>query len=140
MHPSHQLGSYEENAVHEIVPSPLVDCRILSVPLRIVNYRLDLHSILGTRNHQAVPRNEMPFTFLIGAWLASNDDMLPVIFDGFAGVSVCHWNPVGVVGILAIQGRASGCGVVSRFKLSEDTMVKLKYHESTHRDGGSCVS
>ena len=64
----------------------------------------------------------MPLTFLIGAGLAGDDDVLAVIFDGFAGVSVWHWGSVGVVGVLAVQGCAGGGRVISRTKMSKGTM------------------
>lgn len=55
MRPPDQLGSYKENAVLDnigrAISSTLVDCRILRIPFGLVYNRLDLNTVLTTRNH-----------------------------------------------------------------------------------------
>jgi len=87
--------------------------RILSIPLFLVHYRRHLNAMLSTSRDQTVPRNQMPITLFISAWLAGDDDMFAVIFDRLSRKAIRGMVSIGVVRVFSIECRARCCGVVS---------------------------
>lgn len=55
----------------------------------------------------------MPLFLLVGARLAGDDDVFAVVFDRFAGESVCCGRSVRIVWVFSVQSGTGGRGVVS---------------------------
>lgn len=98
--------------------------RIFCVPLRLVRYLLDLHTMLSASDYQRVLSNEVPVTLLISAGLTGDDHMLPVVFRRQSRIPIGHIEIVRVIRILPVQGRPSFRRVVERRRLLRGMVPK----------------